>query len=315
MAAAAPTPTPCRLRTALLDEEGGQVLVLLAVMLTILLGFAGLAADVGTWYRAQRQAQTVVDAAALAAAQALPGDTEAATRQALNYAQRNGTSIPAGDVSFGSGAKPNDTVTVDLREREQTFFAKLFGLDSVTVHVTSTARASDLAQALYAAPFGIVNTQPELAGPGCPCFHVPTTLDLSRVGPGGFKIMNIDGAQGGNGGPGTLAGWIQNGYNGTMGVGWYYSMPGAKFNSSLVKNALDRRLNTDLLFPVYDSVQGNGANLQYHVIGWAAFNMQSYAVQGNSGTIDGWFDHVTWTGVAGGNGTPDYGVITVGLIN
>jgi hypothetical protein len=59
-------------------------------------------------------------------------------------------------------------------------------------------------------PFAIINTQPELAGPGCPCFGVPTALTLGLIGPGGFQIVNIDGSSGGSGQT-ILANWILNG--------------------------------------------------------------------------------------------------------
>ena len=111
-----------------------------------------------------------------------------------------------------------------------------------------------------------------------------------------------------------MADWILKGYSGSMALGWYYSMSGAKFNSSEVKDALDQRLDTDLLFPIYDTVDGEGANLEYHVIGWAAFKPTDYTFNGNGGTITGSFDHVTWTGSAGGGGQND-GPVTVGLTN
>ncbi len=297
-------------------DETGQALILPAIMLTFLLGMTALVLDVGSWYSAQRHAQAVVDAAALAAAQALPNDTTTATAQAIDYAHRNGGAIGAGDITYSNSLEPLDTVTVQMREVEPTFFAKLFGLDTVTIRTTASARASDLAQAQYAAPFGIVNTQPELAGAGCPCLHVPTTLDMKKVGPGSFKILNIDGSHGGNQGPNTMADWIGKGYDGAMGLGWYYSMPGAKFDSTLVRGALDGRTHTDMLFPVYDSVESQGSNLLYHVIGWAAFKVDQFDFHGSTGIISGSFDHVTWTGLpaATGNG-PHFGAVTVGLTN
>jgi len=298
----------------LVREEAGQVLILQAVTLAFLLGVCGLVLDVGTWYTAHRQAQAVADASALAGAQALPGDTTDATGLAVGYASRNGGVLASGDITFTTDHAPNDTVTVKVKRIEPTFFARIFGLDSVTVRTTASAQASYLVEAEHAAPFAIVNTQPELAGPGCPCLHVPTTLDLEKVGPGGFKIINIDGSHGGNGGPGTMADWIENGFDGSMALGWFYSMPGAKFNSSQVKDALDARLNTDLLFPIYDKVTGQGANLQYNVIGWAAFKPTGYEFKGNGGTITGSFDHVTWSGVSGAAGK-NFGAVTVELID
>ena len=55
-------------------RDDGQVAVLSVVFLTVLLGMSALVLDVGTWFRADRAAQATADAAALAAAQALPDD-------------------------------------------------------------------------------------------------------------------------------------------------------------------------------------------------------------------------------------------------
>ena len=211
---------------------------------------------------------------------------------------------------------PNDTVSVKVKRTESSVFAKLVGVDTVTIRTKASAQAFLMGEAQYAAPFAIINTQPELAGPGCPCLHVPTTLDLEKVGPGGFKILNIDGAHGGNQGPNTISDWILNGFNGLMDVGLYYSMPGAKFNSSQVKDAMDARLNTIMLFPIYDYTTGNGANLQYDVIGWASFKVTGYDFHGNSGTLSGSFEHVTWTGIAATNGGGmNTGPVIVGLVD
>jgi Flp pilus assembly protein TadG len=301
---------PSRLR-----EESGQAFVLPAVLLAFLLGMAALVLDVGGWYQSQRQAQAVADAAALAGAQALPGDTATATAQALDYAKRNGQALTAGDISFSTATLPNDTVTVKVKRTESSVLAKLFGSGQVTIKTTASARASNLGEALYAAPFAIINTQPQLAGPGCPCFHVPTTLDLQTVGPGGFKIINIDGHHGGNQGQNTIADWIENGFLDEMGTGWFFSMPGAKFNASEV-DAMATRLNTDMLFPIYDAVDNGGANLEYHVIGWAAFKPTDYDFNGNSGWIKGSFDRVTWEGIpAAGNNGLSTGPTVVGLVD
>jgi hypothetical protein len=66
-----------------------------------------------------------------------------------------------------------------------------------------------------------------------------------------------------------------------MPLGWYYSDPGAKFNSSHVKNALDNRLDTEMLFPVYRGTRGGGANFEYEVVGWAGYVITSYEIQGS----------------------------------
>ena len=82
-----------------------------------------------------------------------------------------------------------------------------------------------------------------------------------------------------------------------MPLGWYYSDPGAKFSSSQVKDAMDARVGSVLLFPVYDAVQGNGSNLQYHIVGWAGFYMTGWTAHGNNATISGYLKHVAWEGL------------------
>ena len=43
-----------------------------------------------------------------------------------------------------------------------------------------------------------------------------------------------------------------------------------------MQNALDVRNNTELLFPVYDTIKGTGANAQYHVIAWVGFHLTGH---------------------------------------
>lgn len=305
-------------RTASLTSERGQAFVLTAIMLASLLGMAAFVLDVGSWFRSHRQTQVVADAAALAGAQALPEDTGQAYNLALEYANdKNEGSVTGSDITFSSAVMANDTITVHARDSAPSFFAKLLGIDSVDVGATAKARASNLGSARWASPFGIDKRQPEISGSGCPCYGSSATLDIFKVGPGSFKLINVDGSHGGTG-PGTLADWILRGYEGYMPLDWYFSDAGAKFNSVQVRDALDERLGSTLLFPVYDDVQGGGANLEYRVVGWAAFELTGYQMKGscnkqNQCTITGTFKKIVWEGL--GSESPDnyFGVTTVAL--
>jgi hypothetical protein len=147
-----------------------------------------------------------------------------------------------------------------------------------------------------------------------PCFGQQTTLDLGKVGPGGFRLINLDNSKGGTG-PSILADWIERGYEGEMGLGWYYSDPGAKFNSSHVKGAMANRLGDELLFPLYKAIRGNGANLQYDIVGWVGFLMTGFDAHGSTGSIAGQFVRVIWEGIpAMAAGGSYYGVRAVSLI-
>jgi hypothetical protein len=76
----------------------GQVLVMFAILLVVLLGFAGLAIDVGRQNAEQRHIQTAADAAALAACQAMiEGASDGAAATAgRNVARINIERSPAG---------------------------------------------------------------------------------------------------------------------------------------------------------------------------------------------------------------------------
>lgn len=293
-------------------SERGQVAVLTVIFLVALLGAVALVLDVGSWFREQRSAQSAADAAALAAAQALPETPGAAGVLAGQYMAKNG----GGDasVTFSSKNVPFDTVRVQVEREAPGVFAKLFGIDSVTVGAKASARAGNVAEARYAAPIGVDLSHPLLRCTPLPCFNQATTLDLEKVGPGAFRLINLDGSRGGTGPP-VLADWIIRGFDGYMPLGWYFSDPGAKFNSSHVKGAMSIRVGDELLFPVYDKTRGNGANFEYHVVGWVGFVVSSFSGNGNKGKINGSFVRVVWEGIqseSGGN--PDFGVRAIELV-
>jgi Flp pilus assembly protein TadG len=293
-------------------DEQGQVLVLAAIGMVAMCGMAGFALDVGVWFQAHRKQQAIADAAALAAAGVLPANTSQATTDAQAYAVKNGGS--ASSVSFTTQYLADDTITVQATRTVPSYFLKTVGIDSTVVKATAVARAETLGSARGTAPFGIINTQPELAGPGCPCFGGPTVLTVNKVGPGGFGIIDIDGSSG-PASPSTLAQWIVNGCNcSTAAPVWLYSDPGARFNSSQVQGAMNQMIGHTLLFPVYDTVQGNGANMQYHVLGFAAFNMTSFSLRGSSGTISGSFVKVDWQGTGTSNTSDYFGATTTRLV-
>jgi len=297
---------------AAIRSESGQMMPLLAVgALVVMIGFAAFAIDLGHGYFVKRQLQASADAAALAGAQVLP-DSGAATSLAQQFGP-TGTNPPrdAQDVQTditteclpSAGCDPVNAVVVAETAHMPTTFASLFGIGSLTIHSRAVARAVPLTVASRAAPFGVVSTQPELAGPACPCFGGATTLTLGKTGPGGFDIINIDGSRGGTS-PGTLGDWIENGCScKTATPVWLNSDPGAKFNASQVQSAMNAMIGHTLLFPVYDVTnRAGGANLEYHVIGFAGFALTGFDLRGSNGTISGSFVSVSWRGTGSDSG-------------
>jgi Flp pilus assembly protein TadG len=299
-----------------LRSESGQALLLTVLFLGVVLGATALTLDVGVWYREQRQAQATADAAALAGAQALPTDPAQALTLAQQYGTANGGGIAADGVSFRSDFEPNDTVVVHVTRTAPGFFSKIFSINSVDVNATAAARAGVPEQVKGVAPIVVNKLHPMLSGPGCPCFHSETTIPLGKDGaPGAFGLVNLD--PNANNGVPNLGDWIQNGFDGYLPLGAYNSDSGAKFDSNGIEDALSARLGTELLFPVYDTLTGGGANAYYNVIGWVAFHLDSFDAEGDTGSVTGYFTRVIWDGLQSSSDKhlPDFGVYSVSLVN
>lgn len=284
---------------------------MMAVSIIALCAMGAFVLDVGSWFRAQRATQSVADAAALAGAQKLPFDADAAQALAHEYGNKNGGGIQK--IQFSTNTFANDTIAVRAERTAPGFLSRVLGIASVGVGADSVARAWNISAAKYAAPFAVDRAHPLLSGGGCPCFDQPTTLELSKVGPGAFRVVNLDGSRGGIG-QSTLADWIINGFGGYMPTDWYYSDPGAKFNPSEVTSALDQRIGSELLFPVYDVVRGQGSGFEYRVVGFVGFKLTGYSAQGNNAQLDGYFTSVTWEGVASESAANFFGATVVKLV-
>ncbi|HEY8843775.1 MAG TPA: pilus assembly protein TadG-related protein, partial [Gaiellaceae bacterium] len=290
-------------------SDHGQATVLTVVFLVVLLGMAALVLDIGSWYRADRATQSTADAAALAGAQALPGDSATANSLAQQYATKNG-GLGGGGVTFSSKIVSNDTITVTVKRAAPTFFAKIFGKNSVTVGSTATARSEGLSAARYVAPIVVhykhplLNCKGPASKPTCAPDFGPshtTTLDLEDLhqsgggsGSGAFGLLNLNyGDSTGNIGAGTLADWLLHGYDADLPLGTYYSAPSANFNNSQFLSSLDAVLGKEVLFPVYRLLTGPGSNAKYDIIGWVGFVITSYNTGGSSGTLTGYFTSYT----------------------
>jgi len=321
------------------NNERGQSMVLTVVFMVVLLGFAALVIDVGSWYRAHRAAQSTADASALAGAAVLP-DTAAATTLAKQYATKNGGSGSgiggSPQITFTQSGYEMDTITVKVTRPSPGFFAKVFGsaFGSVSVSGRATARAYNV-QGIQngIAPITVNYKHPLLNctrgnNPTCsPTFGTPTQLTLEDIhtsggkdAAGSFGLINLNGVQGGNVGAGTLADWLLHGYHDhDLLVGKYDAAPGANFNNSQFTGALDQKLGQELLFPVYRLLKGPGSNAMYDIIGWVGFQIDSYSTSGSTGVINGHFTRYTTDGIpaesGNGGGAPGLGVHKVELTN
>jgi hypothetical protein len=290
--------------------ERGQAIVITVVFLAVLMALASAVLDVGAWYRLHRQLQTTADASALAGAHELPANPGGSVALALDYATKNGGGVAAADVTV-----TGDTIAVRAQKPAQGIFATLFGLESLDVVARAKARSGIPGEARWAAPIVVDEKHPLISGSGCPCFDQETELDFEKVGPGAFRLVNLDDSKGGTG-PDTLGVWINQGFDGYMPLQWYYSDPGFKPSSSHIKDALANRLGDELLFPVYRGTREQGAGFEYEVIGWIGFLLTDYEIKGSkSGKLYGSFTQVIWEGILSESSSgEDFGVKTIELI-
>ena len=299
-------------------QDGQAAFVTVAAVLG-LLGMAALVLDVGSWFRTQRRLQATADAAALAGAQALPGAPSNASQLAVQYGNTNGGGVLGSNVAITSTNSSNDTISVQAKTQDPTFFSKVFGINLVDINASAKALVGTPSQALYVAPMVVSCNHPLIQncnGHHSPTFQQQTTLPFNSLGaPGAFGMLNL---AGGNGTPGTSAeaAWILNGFNQYLGLGLYSSDPGAKFTSSNIQGALNARIGSVLLFPVFDTLKGTGQNAQYDIIGWIGFYLQNFTMHGNTATLTGYFTTYIAQGILAqsGQGSTNFGVKSIQLI-
>jgi Flp pilus assembly protein TadG len=129
----------------LIKSEDGQALVITLLCLTILLGFAGLATDVGTLFYAKRQLQSAADSAALAgASEAALNNNTLITNAAKNDAATNGATDGTNGVTVTvhhpytpavctGTCNANNYVEVIVQQTQRGGFMSLFTSSPVVV--------------------------------------------------------------------------------------------------------------------------------------------------------------------------------------
>lgn len=116
-------------------SKKGITTIMIAIMMTLILGFCALVVDIGRVSLEKGRLQNAVDSAALAAAQDLP-DTIAATDTANDYMAMNGFSNADINVGF---AGSNRQITVEAIDDMDYTFARILGINSTDIKAAATA--------------------------------------------------------------------------------------------------------------------------------------------------------------------------------
>ena len=124
--------------------ERGQVLVLAALMLVVLLGMTALATDVGLVMKTRRDGQNAADAAALAGASVIVdgGSTASARAEAQRFANLNGfgqNAVVNVPPARGNRAGDRTCVEVEVTRTQRALFAVVLGQDGWEVPARAVA--------------------------------------------------------------------------------------------------------------------------------------------------------------------------------
>ena len=188
------------------SSQRGQVILYTALALPVMLGFVGLAIDVGYLMHRRTDEQKAADAAALAGAEYMfsqagtvdpdaydPSETVrvAAEAEAIDYANRNGyagsahiTSYPSsppltGEHKCSVDPKCNRYIEVQLTNTKPTFFMRLFGINDATVQARAVAGIIPMGK-----PYALI----VLEGLDCKAYNQAGTTSLTING--GSAIVN-----------------------------------------------------------------------------------------------------------------------------
>lgn len=131
------------------EQDKGYITVILALLLTVLLGCCALVVDLGIVYVKQAKLQNAVDASALAASMELP-NTTSALAAANQYIQLNGYTPLNITVSFSDG---NNTISIIGSSTVDYYFAKIWGLNNKTLNASASAVKGNIPAALTYALF------------------------------------------------------------------------------------------------------------------------------------------------------------------
>ena len=120
-------------------NKRGSAIILMAISITVVLGFAALAVDVGLMTYHKGKLQNAVDAAALAGAHEIPESIAAGESVAEDYLSDNGedvASLVSHNIYF---EQSNEKIVVEATYKVDFLFARVLGKNSANVLVRAAA--------------------------------------------------------------------------------------------------------------------------------------------------------------------------------
>jgi hypothetical protein len=263
-----------------MKDESGNILILVAFMMVVLLGASVLAVDTGSLYQTRRQTVNAADAAALAGAQEIirahqAGITDdAGVRSAVNgivtsyLGYHEAKLVKVTDQDDNPIRANSKTVKVVAEKEAELFFVPAFyalaGAQSTgsDVGAKATAMLTPMNKPTHVAPFAIHQDAFPVEDEGDLVFSFsPGSEDPSNPwGAGNWGIVNFEGT-GSN--QDKIGDWIEDGYDGGVSVdSTIWAAPSTGISNKNTLDAIKYHIDegTHLIVPVITgSTNGTGA--------------------------------------------------------
>lgn len=299
-----------------LRDERGQSLVLWALAMIPMLGFAGLAVNVGLVYFEKGQLRNAVDAAALAGAQ-IAAQTQTGTPDLTAARNLITTNDPYAKTVSASVQQSGNNVVSVAQQNVNGGFAALFGIHKFSMQASATAAIYPVSTVGSIVPIGVSPSTVTGTPPGKEVNLAGTGWKTNTDSPGNFGYLDPPGGS-------SLEYNLSHGVPGTWKINDPIStLPGKKVGQ--VRQGIDARIPNNtacqsyltatascsnvVITPVV-TFTGNGANGIATIVGFAEFLLMPY----NNG-VNGYFIKMVSAGQADTSpGVTNYGADTVSLV-
>ncbi len=172
--------------------QAGQLIPLFALGIFVLMGMMAIVIDVSWYWSNTLKVQRAADAAALAGAVWLPGNTANAYSTARQEASKNGyttgggvTVTPIQDSLTPGGTNPNQ-LDVTVSAPVNTFFARVFGFTTITA--TRASKAEYIQPVPMGSPLNYygVYQNCKVSGSSIACTAIPNATGAGTLASQGF---------------------------------------------------------------------------------------------------------------------------------
>lgn len=169
-------------------REGGQVVLITALLVPVMLGMAGMAVDIGSYASERRSLQNAADSIALAAAQELP-DEAAAVAAGETWAAKNSIDLTNLTITV-TGGSVEPKVTASINDEHEFAFIRILGVSDGDVSARAAATKNSFGGGAGIVPWSVTQDTVDTAGNGA---LVTMKYDATGVENGNFGAIRIDG--------------------------------------------------------------------------------------------------------------------------